>query len=42
MDFIRFLERAKPGCEDGADAAGVDLAEDVPSDQTEDRADVQA
>ena len=38
----RILERVKPGGEDGADAAGVNLAEDVSADEAEDRADVEA
>ncbi len=36
------LQRVEPGGEDGADAAGVDLAEDVSADQAKHRADVQA
>ena len=36
------LQRVEPGGEDGADAAGINLAEDVAADQPEHRAHVQA
>ena len=42
LDLLGTLQVVVPGGEDGADAAGVHLAEHVPADQPEDRADVQA
>ena len=42
LDVLGLLQLVEPGREDGADAAGVDLAEHVPAHQAEDRADVQA
>ena len=42
LDVLGTLQVVVPGGEDGADAAGVHLAEHVPANQPEDRADVQA
>src|SRR6185369_10600337 len=42
LDLLGFLQLVEPGGENGPDAAGVDLAENMSADEAENRTDIQA